>query len=276
MQSTIQTDSLAAAEQVVQRPPSARRSASPCPARPGCPTTTGTDDAGRRPLRAQRDVALSGARPGRPRSRATASPPARGARGGLLVVAWVVGARRTCRSTSPSSARSATARGWCCSVARRDAARSRTSASEFTRRTPTRSSCRHRGAEHPRPGDDPPARPRRPAARAAQRQRAAAPDVNTPADVDRARHRCCSSWCSRSLRDHRLLSATPTPRCSPVSCCSCPLARHRREINGARLWVRLGQYSFQPSEIAKILLTIFFAGYLTVTRDSLAFWCASR
>jgi cell division protein FtsW (lipid II flippase) len=42
------------------------------------------------------------------------------------------------------------------------------------------------------------------------------------------------------------------------------------EINGARLWLRLGGLSFQPGEIAKILLTIFFAGYLTVTRDSLA------
>ena len=41
-------------------------------------------------------------------------------------------------------------------------------------------------------------------------------------------------------------------------------------INGATLWIRLGGLSFQPGELAKILLTIFFAGYLTVTRDSLA------
>mgnify|MGYP006277480431 CR=1 FL=1 len=41
-------------------------------------------------------------------------------------------------------------------------------------------------------------------------------------------------------------------------------------INGATLWIRIGQFSFQPAEIAKILLTIFFAGYLVVTRDSLA------
>lgn len=41
-------------------------------------------------------------------------------------------------------------------------------------------------------------------------------------------------------------------------------------VNGATLWVRLGGLSFQPGELAKILLTIFFAGYLTVTRDSLA------
>lgn len=41
-------------------------------------------------------------------------------------------------------------------------------------------------------------------------------------------------------------------------------------VNGATLWVQLGPLSFQPSELAKILLTIFFAGYLVVKRDSLA------
>jgi cell division protein FtsW (lipid II flippase) len=41
-------------------------------------------------------------------------------------------------------------------------------------------------------------------------------------------------------------------------------------VNGATLWIRVGTFSFQPAEIAKILLTIFFAGYLVKTRDSLA------
>lgn len=41
-------------------------------------------------------------------------------------------------------------------------------------------------------------------------------------------------------------------------------------VNGATLWIRVGPFSFQPSELAKILLTIFFAGYLVVKRDSLA------
>jgi cell division protein FtsW (lipid II flippase) len=41
-------------------------------------------------------------------------------------------------------------------------------------------------------------------------------------------------------------------------------------INGARIWVRVGGLSFQPSEMAKIALTIFFAGYLVVKRDALA------
>ncbi len=41
-------------------------------------------------------------------------------------------------------------------------------------------------------------------------------------------------------------------------------------VNGATLWIRIGTFSFQPAEIAKILITIFFAGYLVKTRDSLA------
>ena len=39
---------------------------------------------------------------------------------------------------------------------------------------------------------------------------------------------------------------------------------------GARLWIRLGVFSFQPGELAKIALAIFFAGYLVEARDSLS------
>ncbi|MEN9741557.1 MAG: hypothetical protein RIR66_513, partial [Actinomycetota bacterium] len=42
------------------------------------------------------------------------------------------------------------------------------------------------------------------------------------------------------------------------------------EINGARLWIQLGIFSFQPGEIAKIALAIFFAGYLVAHRHTLA------
>jgi peptidoglycan glycosyltransferase len=35
-----------------------------------------------------------------------------------------------------------------------------------------------------------------------------------------------------------------------------------RNINGARLWVRLGSVTFQPGELAKIALCVFFASYL--------------
>ncbi|MGH3357148.1 MAG: FtsW/RodA/SpoVE family cell cycle protein [Nocardioidaceae bacterium] len=42
------------------------------------------------------------------------------------------------------------------------------------------------------------------------------------------------------------------------------------EINGARIWIRLFGFSFQPGEVAKICLVVFFAGYLVVNRDALA------
>nr|WP_229727996.1 FtsW/RodA/SpoVE family cell cycle protein [Mycetocola zhadangensis] len=44
-----------------------------------------------------------------------------------------------------------------------------------------------------------------------------------------------------------------------------------REVSGARVWISLGGFgSFQPGEIAKIALAVFFAGYLVRTRDSLS------
>lgn len=42
------------------------------------------------------------------------------------------------------------------------------------------------------------------------------------------------------------------------------------EINGARLWIRLGGFSFQPGEAAKVFLTIFIASYLVDTRELLS------
>ncbi|MGH2767934.1 MAG: FtsW/RodA/SpoVE family cell cycle protein [Actinomycetota bacterium] len=43
-----------------------------------------------------------------------------------------------------------------------------------------------------------------------------------------------------------------------------------REINGARLWIRLGPLNFQPAELGKIALVLFFAGYLSERRELLA------
>lgn len=43
-----------------------------------------------------------------------------------------------------------------------------------------------------------------------------------------------------------------------------------REINGSRLWLQLGPLNFQPVEIAKILLVVFFASYLAENRELLA------
>lgn len=39
---------------------------------------------------------------------------------------------------------------------------------------------------------------------------------------------------------------------------------------GARVWIAIGPFSFQPGELAKIVLAIFFAGYLVRNRDTLS------
>lgn len=44
----------------------------------------------------------------------------------------------------------------------------------------------------------------------------------------------------------------------------------RLEGANAYVWVSVGPFSFQPGEIAKILLAVFFAGYLVTARDSLS------
>ena len=44
-----------------------------------------------------------------------------------------------------------------------------------------------------------------------------------------------------------------------------------REVSGARVWIGVGEFAtFQPGEIAKIALAVFFAGYLVRNRDSLS------
>src|SRR5207244_11415167 len=43
-----------------------------------------------------------------------------------------------------------------------------------------------------------------------------------------------------------------------------------RNINGARLWVRIGGASFQPGEFAKVTLCIFLASYLVEKRELLS------
>lgn len=44
-----------------------------------------------------------------------------------------------------------------------------------------------------------------------------------------------------------------------------------REVNGAQVWIGVGSFAtFQPGEIAKIALAVFFAGYLVRNRDSLS------
>jgi cell division protein FtsW (lipid II flippase) len=74
------------------------------------------------------------------------------------------------------------------------------------------------------------------------------------------------------LRDHRVLQRyTYTLGLLGLVLLVLPLAPViGTTVNGATLWIRIGGLSFQPAEMAKILLTVFFAGYLVEKRDSLA------
>jgi len=42
------------------------------------------------------------------------------------------------------------------------------------------------------------------------------------------------------------------------------------EVNGARVWIQIAGLTFQPGEVAKIALAVFFAGYLVQHRDTLS------
>lgn len=74
------------------------------------------------------------------------------------------------------------------------------------------------------------------------------------------------------LRDHRLLRRyTFISLAAGIVLLLLPLVPGLgRTVNGSRIWISLGPFSFQPGEFAKIALTIFFAGYLVQTRDVLS------
>ncbi|NMM23593.1 MAG: FtsW/RodA/SpoVE family cell cycle protein [Phycicoccus sp.] len=74
------------------------------------------------------------------------------------------------------------------------------------------------------------------------------------------------------LRDHRHLRRfTFTAMALGLGMLLLPLMPGLgRNINGSRIWIGIGPLSFQPGEVAKILLAIFFAGYLVQTRDVLS------
>ncbi|QSR24065.1 cell division protein [Nocardioides aromaticivorans] len=74
------------------------------------------------------------------------------------------------------------------------------------------------------------------------------------------------------LPDHRLLARfTYTSGLAAIVLLILPmLPGIGRTINGAKIWIALGPFSFQPGEIAKVLLVVTFAGYLVVHRDALA------
>lgn len=74
------------------------------------------------------------------------------------------------------------------------------------------------------------------------------------------------------LRDHRVLTRfTYTFGLSAILLLLLPMVPGvGKEINGARIWIGVGPFSFQPGEVAKVLLVVAFAGYLVLHRDALA------
>ncbi|HSV40687.1 MAG TPA: FtsW/RodA/SpoVE family cell cycle protein [Nocardioidaceae bacterium] len=74
------------------------------------------------------------------------------------------------------------------------------------------------------------------------------------------------------LKDHRRLQAfTYTSGLGAIALLLLPmLPVIGTNIRGARIWISIGGFSFQPGEIAKIALVVFFAGYLVLHRDALA------
>src|SRR3954449_6757976 len=74
------------------------------------------------------------------------------------------------------------------------------------------------------------------------------------------------------LRDHRVLTRfTYTCGLAAILLLLLPLVPGvGATINGAKIWISLGPFSFQPGEVSKVLLVIAFAGYLVLHRDALA------
>jgi cell division protein FtsW (lipid II flippase) len=74
------------------------------------------------------------------------------------------------------------------------------------------------------------------------------------------------------VRDHRMLQRfTYTCGLAAIVLLLLPmLPGLGKDVNGARIWIHLGSMSFQPGEVAKVLLVITFAGYLVLHRDALA------
>ncbi len=74
------------------------------------------------------------------------------------------------------------------------------------------------------------------------------------------------------LRDHRTLQRfTYTSGLLAIVLLLLPMAPGiGKTVNGARIWIHVGSMSFQPGEVAKVLLVVTFAGYLVLHRDALA------
>ncbi|WP_327431709.1 FtsW/RodA/SpoVE family cell cycle protein [Streptomyces sp. NBC_01236] len=72
------------------------------------------------------------------------------------------------------------------------------------------------------------------------------------------------------LRDHRVLQRyTYVSVVTALALLILPILFPA--VNGARIWIRIAGFSIQPGEFAKVLLAVFFAGYLAANRNALAY-----
>ncbi|MCY0926094.1 FtsW/RodA/SpoVE family cell cycle protein [Streptomyces sp. H27-H1] len=72
------------------------------------------------------------------------------------------------------------------------------------------------------------------------------------------------------LRDHRLLQRFIYITMVVALVALIAPAFFGADTYGAKRWIRLGGLSVQPGEFVKIMIAVFFAGYLVVHRDALA------
>jgi cell division protein FtsW (lipid II flippase) len=71
------------------------------------------------------------------------------------------------------------------------------------------------------------------------------------------------------LKDHRILQRY-TYISMVVALILLILPMFFPAVYGAKIWITIGGMSIQPGEFAKIIIAVFFAGYLMVKRDALA------
>ncbi|MEV4333930.1 FtsW/RodA/SpoVE family cell cycle protein [Streptomyces sp. NPDC049597] len=74
------------------------------------------------------------------------------------------------------------------------------------------------------------------------------------------------------LKDHRILQRyTYISMAAALVLLLLPLVPGLgANVFGAKIWIRVGGFSIQPGEFAKIIIAVFFSGYLMVKRDALA------
>ncbi len=75
-----------------------------------------------------------------------------------------------------------------------------------------------------------------------------------------------------ALRDHRLLRRiTWTSLVAGVVLLVLPMVPGLgKTVYGARIWISLAGFTYQPAELAKVFFAVFFAGYLVTERDNLS------